>query len=389
LALKVTTHEILFKLKPMGLKNSSLPLGTQRKKKMKYTFKKILVLKILLLSLCNANSKEVEILANKAAKGDQTSLIELETLSQTNAEAAKTVGALYLKGIGVKKNSHKALTYLEIAAELGDKTSTVFLYKLYSNTKSEFRDPVKAQKYKEALSSSNSQSATEPLPPTPDTYKNNIRWKPFVEPDRPPLVRGSAFAINPNGEFVSNFHVIDSCTNIVVTYNSIKGYGKVISTSQKDDLAVIKVEGNSPYFLKLKNREIKIGEKVKAGGYPAHPSGIHFEIFKFSEGIVSSIFSKENLFQFSASLSSGNSGGPVIDDTGALIGIAVAVNPPGKRKDGGVTGSDFNYAINHGALKNLLQRDGISFQHSTIDRTYKETELAGYLIKASAHINCF
>jgi S1-C subfamily serine protease len=356
---------------------------------MKSILKRALLLTVLLFSLCNVHCKEIDILANKAAKGDSTSLTELETLSPTNAEAAKTVGVLYLKGMGVKKNTIKALSFLEIASELGDKASTVFLYKFYSNSKSEYKDPIKAQKYREALLSKNSQSPAESLPPTPDTYKSSIKWKPFVEPNTPPLVLGSGFAINPNGEFVTNFHVIDSCETVVVTYNSTKGYGKVISTSQKDDLAVIKVDGNSPYFLKIKNRDVKIGEKVKAGGYPARPSGNPIDIFKFSEGIVSSIFLKENLFQFSASISSGNSGGPVIDETGALIGIAVAVNPPGKRTDGGVTGSDFNYAINQTALKNLLQRDGIAFQQSVIDKTYKETDLAVHLLKSSANIKCF
>lgn len=356
---------------------------------MKLIIKILLVQSISLLCFATGQCKEIDSLANKAAKGDSVALIELEALSPTNAEAAKAIGVLYLKGIGVKKNPQKAISFLEMASELGDKQSTAFLYKLYSNNRSEYKDPIKAQKYKDALSLSDDPNQKDVLPVTPDTYKNNIKWKPFVEPSKQSFVRGSGFAINSTGEFVTNYHVIESCSVIVISYNSVKGYGKIISTSKKDDLAIIKVDGNSPYFLKLKSSEIKIGEKVKAGGYPAHPSGQPIETFKFSEGIVSSIFSKENVFQISASLSSGNSGGPVIDEKGALIGIAVAVNPSGVRNDGGVTGSDFNYAINFNALKNLLQRDGIQYQQSALEKTFRETELASYLIKASAHIKCY
>ncbi len=143
---------------------------------------------------------------------------------------------------------------------------------------------------------------------------------------------GSGFFINSD-IFITNWHVVNSLSKSVkikMKDGSIHT-GKVILADRNKDIAIVKSQKNSNYYLKLSYPEkIKTGEKVYAIG---NPSTADFKVFEynFTEGIINNIaidefditetIIKAKVILHSATINPGNSGGPLIDSFGNLIGV--------------------------------------------------------------------
>lgn len=131
----------------------------------------------------------------------------------------------------------------------------------------------------------------------------------------------TGFIISPDGYIVTNVHVIKDAKYIkAITNDKVEHTAELIGEDPNLDIALLKVDGYYPY-LELKNSDdIMLGEKVIAIG---NPRGLGLTV---TEGIVSAINRKgsNNLsiyIQTDAALNPGNSGGPLIDAEGKVIGI--------------------------------------------------------------------
>ena len=146
------------------------------------------------------------------------------------------------------------------------------------------------------------------------------------------VVAGSGFIISSDGYILTNYHVIETAYKndllIKVCLNDGTEYfAKVIGYEENNDIAVIKIDvtGLNPAVIADSDR-INVGQKVYAVGNPFGEL-----VYTMTEGIVSardrevSVEGKTiNTFQFSAAVNSGNSGGPLYDANGEVIGIVTA-----------------------------------------------------------------
>ncbi len=145
---------------------------------------------------------------------------------------------------------------------------------------------------------------------------------------------GSGFFINPN-TIVTNFHVIEGSNNATYFISNsnyefkIKGY---LGVDIENDLIILEVYQTNGSFLKTSKNNIQIGQKVFVIGSPKGLSG------SFSEGVISGFrnFYGTDLVQMTAPISSGSSGGPVLNLAGELIGVSVCQI---------VDGQNLNFAI--------------------------------------------
>lgn len=133
--------------------------------------------------------------------------------------------------------------------------------------------------------------------------------------------QGTGFIIDSSGYIVTNAHVLSGGSDVyVLDYNQKKINTEFIGYNSELDIALLKIEGNYE-FLELGNsNEVSVGEKVIAIG---NPLGLQFSV---SEGIVSGINRLgpndfEAYIQTDAALNPGNSGGPLINKEGNVIGI--------------------------------------------------------------------
>ncbi len=139
---------------------------------------------------------------------------------------------------------------------------------------------------------------------------------------RTDISQASGFFIANNGYIITNAHVMEGATAAsIITYDG-KAYDVYRIGGDEDmDLILLKIDETSYAPLELANSdEVKIGEKVIAIG---NPLGLQFSV---SEGIVSAIHRQgENglnaYIQTDAALNPGNSGGPLINNQGKVVGI--------------------------------------------------------------------
>lgn len=165
---------------------------------------------------------------------------------------------------------------------------------------------------------------------------------------------GTGFALK-NGYIVTNNHVVENASSIFVL--GVNGDHKtefaatVIATDKKNDLAIIKIKDsrfkgftNVPYA--VVNRQCDVGEDVFVLGYPL--TTYMGEEIKLTNGIVSSRSGYQGditTYQISAPLQPGNSGGPMFDKKGNVVGIINA----------GIPGAEnVGYAIKSSYLYNLV-----------------------------------
>ena len=152
---------------------------------------------------------------------------------------------------------------------------------------------------------------------------------------------GSGFVIDPAGYIVTNNHVIEGANDIEVNFaNGTKLKAKLIGTDTKTDIALLKVEPKKPLkFVKFgDSRKMRIGDWVMAIGNPFGLGG------SVSVGIISARNRNinagpyDNFIQTDAAINRGNSGGPLFNMFGEVIGINTAIISP----SGGSIGIGFS-----------------------------------------------
>ena len=180
------------------------------------------------------------------------------------------------------------------------------------------------------------------------TRSNNGEWKG----------NGSGIIISKSGYIITNHHVIDDAEDIEVEFilnDEVQKFNAEIVQSDKvNDLAVIKIvdvnfDGVKELPYNFQTRSSDVGTKVYAYGYPWALSIMGKEI-KVTDGIISSKTGFDGditSYQISAPIQAGNSGGPLFDDKGNLIGI----NSSGIRKD---LADNVGYAIKTSYVLNLI-----------------------------------
>ena len=139
---------------------------------------------------------------------------------------------------------------------------------------------------------------------------------------------GTGFFIDKHGYIVTNYHVIESVNSIDVFIKSASGETKhkasVVISDKTNDLAIIKIQYDTPAEIPytISNQSIEVGTGVFAMGYPMI-TDLGEEI-KITDGIISSKTGYQgdvSTYQISAPIQPGNSGGPLFDKSGRLIGI--------------------------------------------------------------------
>lgn len=136
------------------------------------------------------------------------------------------------------------------------------------------------------------------------------------------ISQGSGFFIANKGYIVTNEHVMEGATAAnIITYDGETHSVALVGYNSEMDISLLKIDSSNYDYLKLgDSNNAQIGEKVIAIG---NPLGLSFSV---SDGIVSQIHREgpngfEAYIQTTAALNAGNSGGPLIDVEGKVIGI--------------------------------------------------------------------
>lgn len=196
---------------------------------------------------------------------------------------------------------------------------------------------------------------------------------------------GSGVVISPDGYIVTNNHVVSGADVVTVTFNDRNSVqAKVIGTDPSTDLAVIKIDQQNLPFMEFGNSDdVHLGEWVLAVGYPLSLDATVTAGIVSAKGRSIGINSTksrsaiESFIQTDAAVNPGNSGGPLVNTTGQLIGINSAI--------ASMTGSyaGYSYAIPANIVKKATAD---IIQYGTVQRGYLGIEPRDYKNASAAEI---
>ena len=197
----------------------------------------------------------------------------------------------------------------------------------------------------------------KPSPPARQPSKPVFR-QPSVKQQL--LSSGTGFLFSSRDYIITNWHVVKGAGSIEVKFPDgevIKA--KVLAKDSQNDIAVLKLSQSTSTQIPDLNfgdsSKVRPGDKVFTIGYPA--SSILGKNQKITDGIVSSITGVEDdptMFQITVPIQPGNSGGPLFNENGEVIGITTASLSLNAIRSLGAVPQNINYAIKSSFVNNLL-----------------------------------
>ncbi|MCP1847920.1 MULTISPECIES: S1C family serine protease [unclassified Bradyrhizobium] len=176
---------------------------------------------------------------------------------------------------------------------------------------------------------------------------------------------GTGFVVSSSGHVVTNHHVVGGCSEIT---GNLSGEAPVklrlVSDDETNDLALLQAPTPFKDVVSLRQNPILVGNGVVAIGYPYH--GLLTSDFTVTTGIVSSlsgILNDTRHLQISAAVQPGNSGGPLFDLTGAVVGVVAAkLDAVRMARATGTIPENINFAIKTGALRDFLDNSAVAYR---------------------------
>jgi S1-C subfamily serine protease len=176
------------------------------------------------------------------------------------------------------------------------------------------------------------------------------------------VATGTGFFIASGGYLVTNHHVIEEATDFAIRdYKGRFFKATVIARDANRDLALLKVNAAFPALAITNSESVSKGQRVLAVGYPQ--ISIQGNESKVTDGIISSfsgVQNDDNWFQISVPIQGGNSGGPLVTESGGVVGVVVATaNVARFFKMTGNLPQNVNYAIKSKVLLDFLKNQSL------------------------------
>lgn len=205
---------------------------------------------------------------------------------------------------------------------------------------------------------------------------------------------GSGFIVSTSGYLLTNHHVANGCSNLKIRDSSKIEYDvTVIATDARNDLALLQTSTavSLPAATFRANGSVEAGENVVALGYPL--AGVLASEVNVSFGYVSAtagLADDTSKLQISAPVQPGNSGGPLLDQSGNLIGVVVAKLDAIKvAKAIGDIPQNINFAIKGEVAQVFLNAHKVKFKTATAAKKLENTDIANRGRAFTVLVECY
>jgi S1-C subfamily serine protease len=300
------------------------------------------------------------------------------------ANAERQLAFAYAQGLGVEKNHVEAFKWSRKAAEQGDAQAQTFLAMTYASGDGTATDKIEALawfdvaaasgdkdalKYRDQLTTELGDSAGLSAKKRGDELASEVEavkaGRPvsllspadLVPSNQMPRAYGSGSIISAQGHVLTAAHVVAGASSIMVVTSGGLVPATILSVDQVNDLAVLKIS-RGPYtpLTIAPSRAVRLGQAVSTIGFP----NVEFQGFapKVTRGEISSTNGFQDdprEWQISVPVQPGNSGGPLLDERGNLVGVVESkLNLKSAEGDGGAP-QNVNYAIKSAYALALLE----------------------------------
>ncbi len=202
---------------------------------------------------------------------------------------------------------------------------------------------------------------------------------------------GTGFVVSTDGHLVTNAHVIDKCSSIEISSPDQPALtARIVARDDTNDVALLISPGWKPKDVVRSRTGAKLGEQVVAFGYPL--TGVLAVSGNFTIGNVTSLAGLGNdsrYLQISTPVQPGNSGGPLFDQYGNVVGIVTAkLNALRTALATGDIPQNVNFALKIGSATNLMETSGVTMAAGSTEQAFNTVELAERARRLSVQVHC-
>ena len=340
---------------------------------------------------------------------DRMAVFWYEKAAEQGDPAAQTnLGFMYSNGRGVAQDDRMAVFWYAKAAEQGLASAQFNLGLRYADGRGVPKDEQTAY-FWWLLSSAqghgdarhNRDVVERRLTPQQraDAQAAARVWKPWetipgaiVSPELPtpassnlsPDSTGTGFRI-ARDRFITNHHVIEDCRQVRVDGAA----AQIGATDIRMDLALLSASVTGPIASVRVNRPL-VGEAVTVAGFPLQGLLSGFQVTTGTLSSLSGLGGDTSQFQITAPVQAGNSGGPVLDSAGRVMGVVVAkLNAIRTARVTGDLPQNVNFAIGGNALRSFLDANDVNYQTSLLDRPLPTTSVAQQAQGFTVRVECW
>ena len=324
---------------------------------------------------------------------------------QGDDSAQANLGLMYANGRGVSKDEQQAVLWYRKSADQGNAFSQNYLGLMYGNGQGVPKDEQQAyfwfllssaQGLDRAKIHRDLVEAKLTVGQRASAQADASSWKPKVrgqaasggslgaiaEERRPPLAAtspigpestGSGWAVSST-QIVTNAHVVAGCSRVAVSGRTA---ARVQLIDSKSDLALLAVPSN-PSVALLRTGRLRQGDAVTIVGYPLR--GVLASSANVTTGNVSALAGIQNdsrFIQISAPVQPGNSGGPLLDSSGNVVGVVVSKLDAVKFAQ--LTGDipqNVNFAVSLFTLQGFLEANAVDYRTAPSTKNLSTADVA-------------
>lgn len=203
-------------------------------------------------------------------------------------------------------------------------------------------------------------------------------------------VTGTGFYVDADGHAVTNEHVVEDCPKVTVEDVSGELPAEIIARDPEKDLALLRVMQSSSRGLTFRNSDPQLGEDVIVIGFPLR---VFLAGINLTTGSVSSTTGFQgdtDMLQISAPVQGGNSGGPLLDQSGLVIGVVVAkLDALVVAEMTGDVPQNVNFAIQPSVVKSFLTDHDVQPSLSNDLRPEPRTSIARVAGQSTLLVKCW
>ena len=193
---------------------------------------------------------------------------------------------------------------------------------------------------------------------------------------------GTGFYVSSTGHIISNHHVVEGCNTVKLTFKGKEVSADVLAVDKMNDLAILKADLTPSKVYSVATEDASLLEDIIIAGYPLGKKVS--AAIKTSKGSITALAGygdNYSEFQTDAALNQGNSGGPIMDQKGNVVGVAVA----NYGKNAGV--ESFNFGIKSSTLKTFANANGLKFLPPN-NRDLSNKDLGQLITEATIYLEC-
>lgn len=304
-----------------------------------------------------------------------------KSADQGYPRAEHLLGLLYRDGIGVPKDYVQAYMWLNLAAATGDDVAV--------NRRNDLERLMTPERIAEA------QDLTARWKPKPTSAEMSEDSGPDHVPTftQPKLAStGTGFFVTKEGHAVTNSHVVNGCTTLTANRDGSRLALLLVAQDQKTDLALLKLSDSGTFYGTFRaGRGPGLGEPILTAGYPLR--GLLASTLNVSSGNISAlagIADDASRFQITAPVQPGNSGGPLFDQAGNVVGVVVEkLNALNVAKWTGDIPQNVNFAIKGTIVQAFLDANGIRYSTAPSQTKLNSTDISQRASKFTIVVECW